>query len=294
MSATDAGGWMAKTKRPHRRKSEDPLVPIDGGRVRAAIEWKGLSVNGAAGRIKVSQQTLDSIVRGQTTRCYQSLREKLAKLLDLPAAWFGRETDLLPSLTPWLPLPELGYSPPLWVDENMRIVRPPAGGDLTQRSTLPPRYQLAAYELCRQITEAWKRDIADGNQEAKAALSRLAEGRWKNNPWDRLMMLVTRLVSAFWWRRLFLQPPELPAPVDPKRFTDAEWRALGETMMLQNQRRAGEELDTDDQFAAAAAAALATTLRPWFSGERELNYGFVGMLEWASGGFGKNLSPGGS
>ena len=64
--------------------------------------------------------------------------------------------------------------------------------------------------------------------------------------------------------------------------------------MLQNQRQAAEALDADDQFAAAAAAALATTLQPWFSGERELNYGFVGMLEWASGGFSKNLSPGGN
>jgi len=41
------------------------LVAIDGARVRAAIEWKGLSVNGAAGRMNVSQQTLDSIVRGR-------------------------------------------------------------------------------------------------------------------------------------------------------------------------------------------------------------------------------------
>jgi len=29
------------------------LVAIDGARVRAAIEWKGMSVNGAAGRIDV-------------------------------------------------------------------------------------------------------------------------------------------------------------------------------------------------------------------------------------------------
>src|SRR5690348_1514574 len=108
--------------RKHRQKREHPLVSIVGARVRAAIEWKGLSVNGAARRIGVSQQTLDSIVRGKTKRCYESLRERLAKLLALPAAWLGGETDLLPALTPWLPLPELGYQPPLWVDENMRIV----------------------------------------------------------------------------------------------------------------------------------------------------------------------------
>jgi hypothetical protein len=261
-------------------------MAIDGARVRAAIEWKGLSVNGAAARMKVSQQTLDSIVREKTTRCYQSLREKLSILLDLPAAWLGGETALLPSLTTWLPLPDLGYKPPLWVDENMRIVRPGAEGDLTQRTTLPPRYQLAAHDLCNRITEAWRRDIEQGKGDAKAALSHLAVGQWKKNPWDRAMMLVTRLVSAFWWRRLFLKPAALPAPVGPGKFTDAEWRALGE-------RR--EDPAADDQFAVAAASALATTLGPWFAGERELNYeSLVAVLEWASADFGKNPSSKGT
>jgi transcriptional regulator with XRE-family HTH domain len=269
--------------RKHRQKREDPLVPIVGARVRAAIERKGLSVNGAAGRIKVSQQTLDSIVRGRTKRCYESLRERLATLLGLPAPWLGGETDLLPTLTPWLPLPDLGYQPPLWVDENMRIVRPPVGGDLTQRTTLPPRYQLAAHDLCTKIVVAWKRDIDQGNSEARAALSRLAVGRWKDNPWNRATMLVTRLVSAFWWRGLFLKPPALPSAVDSTQFTDAEWQAVGEKMMAQNQQRAAEELETDNEFAIASASALATTLQPWFAGERELNYdSFIAVLELAS------------
>src|SRR2546426_4603228 len=103
VSVTDAGGGMPTTRRHRRKREEDPLVAIDGARVRAAIDWKGLSVNRAAGRIKVSQQTLDSIVRGQTKRCYESLRERLAKLLELPAPWLGGETGLLPSLTTWLP-----------------------------------------------------------------------------------------------------------------------------------------------------------------------------------------------
>lgn len=251
--------------RKHRRKREDALVAIDGTRVRAAIEWKDLSVNGAAGHLNVSQQTLDSIVRGKTKRCYESLRASLANLLDLPAIWLGGETDLLPSLTPWLPLPELGYQPPLWVDENMRLIRPSPGGDLSQRTTLPPRYQLAANEICQQVAKAWKRDIEGGSRKAQAALSQLAEGRWKKNPLDRAMMLVTRLVSPFWWRRLFLRPPAFAQP------------------------------EGDDEFAVAAASALATTLGPWFTGKRELDYEtFVGVLEWASAGFGKNPSSRGT
>src|SRR5258708_24842774 len=120
--------------RKHRRKRGDPLVAIDGTRVRAAIEWKGLSVNGAAGRLNVSQQTLDSIVRGRTKRCYESLRESLAGLVDLPAGWLGGETDLLPSLTAWLPYPELRYQPPPWVDQKVWIGPPAGGSDLAPRA----------------------------------------------------------------------------------------------------------------------------------------------------------------
>jgi len=255
--------------RKHRRKrDDDPLVSIHGARVRAAIEWRGLSVNGAAARMKVSQQTLDSIVRGKTKRCYESLRDTLAGVLDLPASWLGGETEVLRSLTPWLPLPELGYQPPLWVDENMRIIRPPSEGDLSQCTTLPPRYQLAAHDLSSEMIKSWKRDIERKNSEAQAALSRLAVGRWKQNPWDRAAMLITRLISAFWWRRAFLKAPEPPSV---------------------------ERMAADDEFAVAAASALTAVLRPWLKGQQGIDYkAFVDVLEWASGGFGKNPSPGGA
>lgn len=294
MRSTDAGGGMPKT-RAHRRKHDDPLVSINGARVRVAIEWKGLSVNRAARRMKVSQQTLDSIVRGQTKRCYQSLREKLATLVGLPAAWLGGETTLLPTFAPWRPPPGLGYKPPFWVDENLRRVFPPEGGDLTQRETLAPRYELAAHDLSSRIAEAWKRDIERDNPEAKVALSRLAKAEWKDRPWDRVMMLVARLLSAFWWRRLLLKPPTLPAAIDPKAFGDAEWLALGQKGKAEIQRRAAEQLAADEEFAAACATALTTALRPWLTDHQELDYKtFVDVLEWASGGFGKNPSPGGT
>ena len=58
---------------------------------------------------------------------------------------------------------------------------------------------------------------------------------------------------------------------------------------------AAEGIAVEDEFAAAAASALTTTLGPWFAGERELNYeGFVDVLEWASSGFGKQPSSGGT
>lgn len=280
--------------RRHRRKLDDPLVPIEASRVRAAIEWKGLSVNSAAATIKVSQQTLDSIVNGQTKRCYQALRDKLAALVGLPATWLGGETDLLPTLTPWLPPPHLGYTPPLWVDEQMQIIRP-AAGDFTQRTSLPPRYQLAAYELGTSIVEAWKRDIDQRNRSAEEGLQRLAVGRWKERPWDRVMMLVTRLMSAFSWQRLFLEPPPFPEPVDPKKFTDEEWKAMVIKASEKDQRIAVEQMEAGDQVAIAAGAILRSVLRPWLTGDQALDYkAFVDALEWASSGFGKNPSLGGT
>jgi hypothetical protein len=251
-------------KRPHRRKNADQLVPIDGRRVRAAIEWKGLSVNAAAHGLKLSQQTLDSIARGKTKRCYKSLRDQLAQLLGRPAEWLGGETHLQPALAPWVPVPDLGYKPPLWVDENMRIIRPSAEGGYTHATELPPRYQLAAHDLSTQIIKAWKRDISHKNTEADAAITRLAVGRWKQNPWDRLTMLISRLISAFWWRRAFLKNPKV------------------------------SDQTADDEFAVSAAAVLESTLEPWIKGKQNLDYQWLGnVLEWASAGFGKHPSPGG-
>lgn len=286
---------MATPKRTHRRKTEDPLVPIDGARVRTAIAKRGLSVNAAAIRMGVSQRTLDSIVRRKTKRCYQSLRDKLARLTGRPAEWIGGETDLQPSLTPWVPLPDLGYEPQLWVDENMQIIRPSAGGDLTRRTSLPPGYQLAAHDLSADIVKAWRRDIDWKNADAQGAIARLAIGRWKKNPWGRAAMLITRLISAFWWRRALLNPTELSGAVDPKELSDDEWKALGRKVRTQVEQRAAEQLAADDDFAASAAAALTTVLRPWLTGDQDLNHKtFVDMLEWASAGFANHPSKGGT
>ena len=113
-------------------------------------------------------------------------------------------------------------------------------------------------------------------------------GQWKGRECDRAMMLITRLVSASWWRRLFLKPPPLPEAIDPKRqYTDPEWFALGEQVTRQNEQRIAEELEAADQIAANAATALAAAMRPWFENKRELSYRrFMTTLEWASSGFG--------
>jgi hypothetical protein len=147
----------------------------------------------------------------------------------------------------------------------MRIIRPTPEGGYAQRAKLPPRYQLAAHDLSTQIIKTWKRDVAAKNSNAELAITRLSVGRWKDNPWDRVAMLIARLLSAFWWRRGVLKNPKV------------------------------SDQDVDDEFAVATASALTAILEPWMKGRQELDYQWlVGVLEWASAGFGKHLSPGGA
>jgi hypothetical protein len=88
-------------------------------------------------------------------------------------------------------------------------------------------------------------------------------------------MLVTRLISAFWWRRGFLKG------------------ALNSG--LNASLKAGTAESADDDFAVAAASALTTLLQPWLSGKQQLNYeSFVDLLEWASAGFANHPSTGGT
>ncbi len=274
---------MSEFKRKHRRKKlENPLVPIVGDRVRAAVEWRGLSVNAAATASRIPQQTLDSIVRGETKRCHRDRRDKLAELLALPPEWLGGETDLMPSLTPWPPYPGLDYTPPITADEMGRVHRVPDEGPTTQRFGLPPRYQLAAAELTNRVIQAWQRDIDKGSKEAQEVLLRLSVGEWKARPWDLVAMLVHRLISLFWWRRFFFRPPLLPKPIDPN-VSDEEWKAAAR----EQQSKMAKEATSTDALATSGVKALSAALEPWFQGTRELRYERLDkVLCWAWQGFG--------
>jgi hypothetical protein len=50
-------------------------------------------------------------------------------------------------------------------------------------------------------------------------------------------MLISRLISVFWWRRAFLKNPKV------------------------------SDQTTDDEFAVSAAAVLESTLEPWIKGK---------------------------
>jgi hypothetical protein len=261
-------------RRQHRRKAGDDLVPISGDHVAAALEWKKLSVNGAAKTLGVRQQTLDTIVRGRTRRCYQSLREELGRLVDVPAAWLGAEVQLLPSLESW------------WADRQAdRIFLTQLYGPTAWEPWIPPpRHQLAAQALGSSIIQAWKRDLEKDSKEAAAALARLADGKWKDRPWDRVMMHVTQILTADWWRRALLEPLPLIIVAGPVGLSDGERSAFKEGIDAQNERRWAEGWDAADKFAAHAAAAWTVVLAPWLTGDQGADYSaLVGALIGAAG-----------
>ena len=72
----------------------DPLVPIDGIRLSAAIDWRGKAVNAVAREVGERQSTLNSIVNGEVKRCRRTRRTKLAQVLRVPTLWLGGEGDL--------------------------------------------------------------------------------------------------------------------------------------------------------------------------------------------------------
>ena len=249
-------------RRQHRRKAGEDLVAISGEHVAAALESKKLSVNGAAKTLGVRQQTLDTIVRGRTRRCYQSLREKLGALVDVPGEWLGAETQLLPSLASW------------WPDRQAdRMFLTQIYGPIVWEPWIPPpRHQLAAHALGTSIIQAWKRDIEKDNKDATAALVRFADGQWKDRPWERVMMNVTQLLTADWWRRGLLEPTPFIFMFGPSGLNEGQWSALNEGITAQNQRRWAEGWEAGDKFAVHAAAAWTVVLAPWFAEDRSASY----------------------
>jgi hypothetical protein len=206
-------------KRPaHRRKhADDPLVPISGRHVRALLEQAKLSERDAVdalghGGVRTAQATIDHIVRGRQSRCRASLRNGLAALLGAPLApeWLGGE-----------------YDKPLWwgtdagTDLNARA-RPnsPLGRAINRAREhyevptrdplgLPPLYELAAYQLVRDVDHAWQR--ANGDELD-------------------VLQLIRRLLSLALWRRWLL--PDHVGGVIEDEDMDRFAAAMGEALRI--------------------------------------------------------------
>lgn len=72
---------------------DNPLVPIDGARVREALDLSGRSLPELARQLGERRQTLDYVVRSATTRCRQGRRAAIARALGVSDAWLGGAGD---------------------------------------------------------------------------------------------------------------------------------------------------------------------------------------------------------
>lgn len=225
----------------------NPLVPIAGERVRAAVEAAGLTVREAARKLGERQQTLDSIVQGHTDRCRLQRRGALAHQLGVTESWLSGAP------VPPAPIERFAGSDgaPYQLDENMRRF---AEG----RAYGIARYQIAWARLSRAVVDAWGRDIASGVPGAEEALGQLTKGRTQgSSPWSWVTVCIQRLLSSFGWRQAFLLPG--------------------------GGRRQPPE--ADDAVAVGMASALEKALEPWFQGRQRLDFQwFCLVLSWAAGG----------
>lgn len=237
-------------QRSHRLRRENPLVPIRGDRVKAALHWKGLT-NRAAARalskagVRISAQALDDITGEKRKRCRRSVRATLASICGRPitAAYLGGERNLVLPTLPSTPtgkgepsVPVLGLTDE--PTDMLGTIHPALGGtapiaNVEADPPLPPEYELEAYQLSADIEGALRRD-----------------GVPSEDMFD--VLTATRyLLSLAFWRRWANEMGELESTrqeghLDPERVKVVVADAAS--------------------FARTLAQAVRLVLRPWLEG----------------------------
>ena len=128
----------------------DPLVPIVGARVQAALRWRGKSETEAAKAAGVTRQSIALVTSGKTVKCHRSVRSAIAKLCGRPITvrYLGGEKDL--------PLPPLTTMPS---GSNPGGVMPSDSAGFAadwarMKVETAPLYELEGYALGRKLAAA--------------------------------------------------------------------------------------------------------------------------------------------
>jgi len=260
---------------PHQKKLNQPLVALNGDRLKGALETNGLTVRGSVRAlreqgIRTTAPTIGGLIRGLQRRCHEEVFEGLVQLLrgSVPAdryrKWLSGTSHTLRNLpASWLLQAPQGWALPL-----NRIVTDASGYsfpiDGAEGRTLHPLrpgpgYILEADRLNAEIVKSWQADLRDDVRSAHLALRKLGKDYPNHDPWTALSAAVESMLSCAVWRRELLERPwQLPVMATPA--AEASW-----------------ERDTDE-FARLLAMSLRVLLRPWLSGQGSLNYlTFVGL-----------------
>ncbi len=138
----------------------DPMVPIVGTRVDAALRWRGKSQDEAAKAAGVTRQAVSLIASGKTGKCRQSVRSAIAQLCGRPitASYLGGEETLA---LPPLPMMPSGGEPAA----SMPIDSAGFATDWARVTVeSAPLYELEGYALGRTLASAPSLFRAHGDQ----------------------------------------------------------------------------------------------------------------------------------
>ena len=247
---------------PKDKYKDNPLVSIDGARVRAAIGEGGYSVMSVARAIGEDHRTLDSIVQGKQARTRKHRLKRLSKFLNVSEAWLSGEDEApVDALPPW----DLG-APAVFGDEvfnlDQNFIPHLVGGDVLDA----PFYQLAWARMVENVIGAWRRDIEEGVPEAQSALEEIDEIGSSKGPWTTVSQAVQQVMAVVWFRPACLLPP------DPN----------GGLPLVFGSRH--ELVRTADVWAKSASEMLHIMLGPWFEGRQQVDYGvLLWIIRWTRG-----------
>lgn len=219
--------------RKKAKSGADPLVPIYSPHLRAAIQEQGLSVAGAARRLRESQQTLAHLTVGDgIKRCRRSRFLKLTRMLEVSEDFLsGPSVQVMP-------------------------LYPPSGEAIVTGvlSFDSPRAQLALSRLLRRCVEASDRDLADPTL-GKAGKPSSADEVIRGN----LARCVRALVSIDDWRQAIMVGVEAPF-----------WGFVFDGTMI---RSRSLPTDPDEEAGRLALmGGWERILEPWFAGRARMNY----------------------
>ena len=140
-----ARGTKSKGARSRAKMRKDPLVPVEGDRVNAAVRASGMSVSEFARAIGEKQQTIDLLVRGITKRCRKSRLVKIASQAGgfVTPGWLSGAAFSAKALSGVGRLPDVPVS---------------GRGPLPGATSLPPRADLETVRLARDVRGAARRD----------------------------------------------------------------------------------------------------------------------------------------
>jgi hypothetical protein len=223
---------------PRGKYAKDPMVPLLPERLRAAMDEGGWTLASLSARMGKDEhrQTLHHLMWSEMpVRCRHSRRQRLARILEVPARWLeGGDLDL-----PFTGIARLNDA---WPQS--------------------PRFALAAARLMGRCVKACKRDLKQYEPKPGGG-----------SPWtaaDEVLFFVASAVAQFGtpaqWQRTLLQR----SGARPFTAHEREWITTGKPLGIEALERWPE---AEEQAALGLVRALAFVLTPWIDGRATLDYG---------------------